>query len=181
LRDAETANNPLTAFAAVKKANALARDTEKYADIAAIVNTGNSTRRYDELNNTKRQISDLFARYRPQLTAKINSGSPQHERIGRKLAQILEADGFTITNGNPAFLVNLNINDTEEDGQTNIFVRSNFTITLETTRAWETLFSYSKNMPRAGHINLDGAYNRAWLNIEKDLDEHFSKELNAVF
>ena len=55
-----------------------------------------------------------------------------------------------------------------------VFVRPGIVISvLENNGSGTVLASYSKQYPKYGHVNLDGAYAKAYAEIEKDLRQHF--------
>jgi len=75
------------------------------------------------------------------------------------------------------YQVSVKLNMNEEKGTEYFFVRPGLTVNIE--RSGKTLFSYSKNYPRASHTTNDGAYNRAIIAVENDLKENFIRQLTA--
>jgi hypothetical protein len=84
-----------------------------------------------------------------------------------------------ITVGNTAaYSVTANLTVANEELPAGLFLRPGIVVSVE--RSGKALFSYSKNYPRYGHKTRDGALNRMFMAIEKDLEENFITGLIAM-
>jgi hypothetical protein len=180
LDSAQSSAEPLSAMGKLKQARSIYRVTGEYVTMAVTINSGAVTQ-YKGVSDTGKQIDDAIEKYRASLTASVAVNRDQYQRIKGKLSELLEARGFTITDRNPVYAVTLTVQTEEEPAPAYQFVRSSVDIQIALTKTKAVVFSYHKNLPRYGHSSLEGAYNRAYLNIEEDLEGNFIKEFNLVF
>jgi hypothetical protein len=180
LNAAEKGNHPLPALGKLKRARSVSRINEEYLTMISVINPRAAGQYTDPVQGAARRIENLMASYRPRLSARVVCGR-EYARIGRKLGELLQGQGFTITERNPAYVCTVTVDTSEEITPAYKFVRPAVAvdITLDTDKS--VLFSYNRSLSRAGWNSLEGAYNRAYLDIEKDLSDHFAKELNAAF
>jgi hypothetical protein len=160
------------------RAQRIADITEEYIKTAAVVDSRSGGKYMAYLN----QIQDLRSAYRTVrdgLTFGVRANAADDgERITRFLEALLEDNGYVITSRNPQYSLVVRLTVTEEAYDTGMFVRPGIVIRLE--RNGKSLFSYSQNYDRYGHRSRDGAYNRAYIAIEKDLEENFMTKLAAM-
>ncbi|MDR1626343.1 MAG: hypothetical protein LBT33_07360 [Spirochaetia bacterium] len=177
---AEKSADPLSAVGRLRKAQTIAKLTAEYVSMAAIVNP-DAASRYGNIPRLSQQIQDLLTKNRPRLTASVVCEPAAHQRVGRKMNEVLEARGFTIVNSRPAYIVSVKVTATEEDTPAAKFVRPALDVKISLASKKTVLFSYTKNLSRSGHASLEGAYGRAYLNMESDLEENFVSEFYRVF
>ena len=95
-------------------------------------------------------------------------------RIINTLKKIFETNGYVIKPKNGMFIIEINIDMPEEELPSGIFMRSSIEIAIE--QSGENIFTYSKTLPRYGHITKIGAINKNCLEIEKELEKNFMSE-----
>jgi hypothetical protein len=176
--DANRETEPLYVCGLLFRGLRIADITEEYIKTAAVVDP-RSTGKYTQYIT---QIQNLRASYRTRrdgLTFTVTANAADETgRIERTVQELLEDNGYIITAGNPQYAVSIRLTMTEENLEAGIFVRSGIAVRIE--RNGRALFSYSKNYQRHGHQTLDGAYNRAFMAIEQDLEENFVTKLTAM-
>ncbi|MDR1429447.1 MAG: hypothetical protein LBI85_04085 [Spirochaetaceae bacterium] len=150
--------------------------TEELIKTAALVDTGASQKYAGTLGLISRIRSDYRSR-RGNLNFGLTVEGDRNGRVERALGALLESSGYLIARQNPAYLVSVILTSAEENLPSGVFIRPGVTLRIE--RGGAVLFSYSKNYTRYGHITLDGAYNRAFLAVERDLEENFIAKLTA--
>jgi len=176
--DAAQTTEPFYACGLLFRALKIADITQEYIKTAAVIDPS-STAKYTSSLNQIQNISSQYRKKRDGLTFSVNiNDADTTGRIARKLQELLEANGCTVTVRNPLYEVSVRLNTTEENTNAGIFIRSGITVRIE--RNGNALFSYSKNYQRYGHQTLNGAYNRAFMAIEKDLEENFTANLTAM-
>jgi hypothetical protein len=126
-----------------------------------------------------RGIGDAYQALRASVTLRMNAAAQGTEddrafaeRIGRRVQEVLEEAGFTFAAGGAKarYTVTVGTTQAREEYEAGLFIRAALEIRIE--GAGKPLFSYTKNYDRMGHRTLSGAYNRAALHIEKDLEAH---------
>jgi hypothetical protein len=152
--------------------------TEEYIKTAAVVDP-QSTGKYAKYITQIQNLRSSYRTRRDGLTFTVTANAPDETmRVERKLQELLEDNGYIITARNPQYTVSIRLTMTEENPEAGLFVRSGIIVRIE--RGGKALFSYSKNYQRYGHNTREGAYNRAFMAIEKDLDENFISKLTAM-
>jgi hypothetical protein len=100
-------------------------------------------------------------------------------RVERRLAALLEDNGFVVASVPAMYTLNVRLTAEEETNNAGNFVTPGITLRLE--RDGKTLFSYSKNYERSGHrTSMNTAYTRAIMGVEKDLEENFIRQFTAM-
>ena len=176
--DAEQEAESLYACGLLFRALKIGNITEEYIKSATVIDPSSAAGYSSYLTQIQR-IRSQYRTKRDGLTFTVSTGSEDSTgRIKRKLQELLEANGCTVSSRNPMYEVSVRLNMAEENLQAGIFIRSGITVQVE--RRGNALLSYSKNYPRYGQQTLDGAYNRTFLAIEKDLEENFAATLTAL-
>jgi hypothetical protein len=178
---AEKSGDPLSAAGKLRKARSISRINEEYARMVSVINTAAGQQYLKTIPETARQIEEGLEQHRTRLRAAVVCPVEEHQRISVKLREVLQGYGFTITDRNPVYTVNLRVSTTEEKTPAIFFVRSAVDAEILLSADRTVLFSYNRSLPRYGHATMEGAYGRAYLNIERDLEDNFIRELNAVF
>jgi hypothetical protein len=176
--DANRETEALYSCGLLFRALKLADLTEEYIKTAAAVDS-QSAQKYAPYGTQIQALRSAYRVKRDGLTFAVRaSAADETGRVERKLQELLEDNGYIITARNPQYSVSLQLTTSEEIYDRGIFIRSGIAIRLE--RNGKSLFSYSKNYDREGHKTLDGAYNRAFMAIEKDLEENFMAKLSGM-
>jgi len=177
--DASNESEPLYACGLLFRAIKIAGVTEEYIKTAAVIDPS-STAKYSTYITQIQNIRSRYRTNRDRLTFTVNANSTDSTgRIERKLQELLEANGCIVSARNPQYTVSVRLNMSEENSESGlIFIRSGITVRVEGKN--KSLFSYSKNYQRYGHATLNGAYNRAFMAIEQDLEENFTTQLTAL-
>jgi hypothetical protein len=176
--DAARESEPLYACGLLYRAIPIGDITEEYIKTAAVIDPS-STARYSAHLTLIQNLRSQYRIIRDGLTFSVDSSSEDTTgRIARKLQEILEDNGCTVSVRNPLYTVSARLNMTQENLPAGIIIRPGITIRIE--RGGRALLSYSKNYERYGHQMLEGAYNRAFLAIENDLAENFAPRLTAL-
>jgi hypothetical protein len=152
--------------------------TEEYINTAAVVSSGATEKYAPVLRQIQKLRSDYRAR-RSALTFTVKVDGPDTMgRIERKLQELLEGNGYVIAMRNPQYTVLARFTAKEEAYSSGVYIRSGISVRVE--RADSALFSYGKNYDRVTSRNTDGAYSRAFLAVEEDLEENFITKLTAM-
>jgi hypothetical protein len=150
--------------------------TEEFIKTAAVLDSA-AARKYEEVLSLINKIRSDYRSKREGLSFGIIVEGDRNGRIQRKLGELLEQNGYVISRRNPPYTVAVSLSLAEETLPSGLFIRAGLSVRIE--RGKKTLFSYSKNYNRYGHTTLDGAYNRALLAVERDLEENFIAKLTA--
>jgi len=177
--DSSNESEPLYACGLLFRAVKIAGITEEYIKTAAVIDPS-STSKYSAFITQIQNIRSRYRTNRDRLTFNVNVNSTDSTgKIERKLQELLEANGCIVSARNPQYTVSVRLNMSEEYTESGIiFIHSGISARVEGKD--KTLFSYSKNYPRYGHGNLNGAYNRAFTAIEQDLEANFTTQLTAL-
>lgn len=106
------------------------------------------------------------------------AGGDVNGRIARKLASLLEENGYTVTDSGGLYTLTARISNEEETLPAGVFVMTGITVRIGKDSA--PLFSYSKSYDRYGHRTLSGAMSRAVAAIEQDLETNFMERFTAT-
>lgn len=153
--------------------------TEEYIKTASVVDPRSSAQYAPHLA----KINEVRSAYRAKRTA-LNFGitvtSPESSgRLERKLQELLERSGYTVTARNPVYMVTAVLSAEEGTNAAGYYVRPGLTVRIE--RGGQAFFSYGKNYSRATNMTgIAEAYNRALLTIERDLEENFITRFSAM-
>jgi hypothetical protein len=150
--------------------------TEELIKTAALVDTG-ASQRYSGTLDLINRIRSAYRSRREGLSFGLHVEGDRNGRIERRLGELLESSGCVIARQNPAYQVSVILTSAEESLPSGVFIRPGIVLRIE--RGGAVLFSYSKNYNRYGHLSPDGAYNRALLAVERDLEENFIAKLTA--
>jgi hypothetical protein len=176
--DADKETEALYACGLLYKGLRIGDITEEYINTAVVVSSGPAEKYTTILSLIQKLRSEYRAR-RGALTFTIRVDGPDTVgRIERKLQELLEGNGYVITMRNPQYTVSARFTASEEPYSSGIYIRSGITIRIE--GAGSALFSYGKNYDRVTSRNLDGAYSRAFLAVEEDLEKNFITKLTAM-
>ncbi len=93
--------------------------------------------------------------------------------------EILMNNGWTANSQNPNFVISVSVETILEDSPNYWFVRP--MIDVEVSQNGNVIFNYGKSLDRTGNPSAEAALNRAYLNIETDLEENFMNEFLAAF
>jgi hypothetical protein len=177
-QDAAGSGEPLYAAALYYRAVKLAGAVDEWIKTAVIIDPAARTR-YAATTQALQTLRSNYRRAREGVSFGVQTSSADFAgRVERALAALLEDAGFLVAETDPAYLIRARVTANEEQYDAGVFIRPGLRITLE--RGGRALFSYSKNFTRYGHKSLDGAYNRAFLAIEADLEENFLPRLQAM-
>lgn len=153
--------------------------TEEYIKAAAVVDPRNAAKYAADLTKIH-EVRSAYRTRRTGLTFVVGVTSPENSgRLERKLQGLLEREGYAVTPRNPLYRVSAVLSAEEGTNMAGYFVRPGITIRVE--RGDRTFFSYGKNYSRfTSTANTAGAYNRAFMTIERDLEENFITQFSAM-
>jgi hypothetical protein len=177
--DAEAQTEALYAVSLLYRGLRLCDITEEFIRTAAVVDSA-AGRRY-EANIAG--IQALRSEYRVKkdgLNFAIRVNSPENSgRVERRLAALLEDNGFVVAPAPAMYMLNVRLTAEEETNNAGNFVTPGITVRVE--RDGRTLFSYSRNYDRSGHrTSMNTAYTRAIMEVERDLEENFIRQFTAM-
>jgi hypothetical protein len=178
-RSAETEAEDLYACGLLFRAVKIAGLTEEYIRTAAAVDSS-SQKKYAETVERLQRVRSAYRVKHGGLSFWVNANNADSAgRVERALRNLLEDKGYITAGGNAAaYSVTANLTVKDEELPAGLFLRPGIVVRVE--RAGKALFSYSKNYPRYGHKTRDGALNRMFMAIEKDLEENFITGLIAM-
>jgi hypothetical protein len=153
--------------------------TEEYIKAASVVDPRNAAKYAADLT-TINETRSAYRTRRTGLTFTVGVTSPERSgRLERKLQELLEREGYAVTPRNPLYQVSAVLSAEEGNNMAGYFVRPGITIRVE--RGDQTFFSYGKNYSRFTNMtSTSGAYNRALMAIEQDLEENFITQFSAM-
>jgi hypothetical protein len=179
---AEKERNPLSVFAIVEEARTLLLLNKEYASMLSVINQNSTSRVVANLAQIERRINEININSRQRLmTASIVCADKEHDRVAQKLQEILMKSGWNSDSQEPNFDINVSVRMNLEEGQRYWFVRPMIDVRVLQLHDGRTIFSYSKTLERAGHLSKEGARNRAYLDIEKDLMDNFMNQFIETF
>ncbi|MDR2499856.1 MAG: hypothetical protein LBD37_02090 [Treponema sp.] len=153
--------------------------TEEYIKTAVVVDPASGAKYAAHIA----AIQDIRANYRAKrdgLRFTVTAQSPENSgRLERKLNALLENHGYVTASGGGSYTLSARLAGEELINDVGNFVTPGVTIRLE--REGRALFSYTKTYGRSSHrTSMAAAYTRALLEIERDLEENFMRELSAL-
>ena len=160
-------------FSAVAKAVDQAESLLRDGEMLCIVNP--------ESRNSMEQVFDLieisrrqFDTIKQQMTFRVDVINDPTGTFTTIFQELLSSNGFIVSSQNARYTVVADIYASESENPVGVFVRPGITISIsENAGTGKFLSSYSKQYPKYGHISLEGAYAKAYAEIEKDLRLHF--------
>ncbi|MDR2374977.1 MAG: hypothetical protein LBD96_00910 [Treponema sp.] len=175
--DAEGEMEPLYACGLLSRAAGIGTLTEELIKTAVVVDPAVS---YAEDLALIQELRSAYRTRRAGLSFGVSVTSPESPaRLERKLQQLLETMGAAVTTRNPLYMVSAVLSADEGSNMAGYYVRPGISIRVE--RGGEALFSYGKNYERFNNLSsTSGAYNRAFIAIEKDLEENFITQFAAM-
>jgi hypothetical protein len=172
------AAEPLYACALLHRAQRIAGLTEEYIKTATLLDP-KARAKYAPRLAAITEARRAYRSKREGLTFSVRvGGADEAGRVERVISGLLENEGYAVSGIGAPYTVNTRLTMTEEQYDAGVFIRSGITIGIE--RNGRSLFSYSKSYPRYGHKTPDGACNRAFMAIEKDLQENFITAFTAM-
>jgi hypothetical protein len=178
-RSAKAESEDFYACGLLFRAVRIAGLTEEYVRTAAAVET-RSQQKYADTVKLLERVRSAYRTKRGGLSFSVSTNRADSEkRVERALRNLLEDSGYITATGNTApYSVSATLTVTDEELPAGLFLRPGIVVSVE--RAGRELFSYSKNYSRYGHRTRDGALNRMFMAIEKDLEENFITDLTAM-
>jgi hypothetical protein len=147
------------------------------ANTLAVVDPAAALQYGDTLRLTQ-ETAAAYISMRSGLSFNVRLSGDRLNRIQRKLLSLLERNGYTASPSGAMYTITGDIESAEEDLPAGIFIRSGINLRVINARGI-SLFSYNANYTRVGHKILDQAYNRAFLQIENDMENSFIQKFNA--
>jgi hypothetical protein len=179
--DVEGETEPLYACGLLSRAASVGALTEELIKTAVVVDNSAS---YAADLALIQELRSAYRSRRAGLSFDISVTSPESPgRLERKLQQLLETIGASVSPRNPLYTVSAVLSADEGANAAGHYVRLGLSIRIERNGAASgaALFSYGKNYDRFNNLSsLSGAYNRAFLAIEKDLEENFITQFSAM-
>lgn len=162
-----------SAFSAAAKAVDKAASLRRDAEMLRVLSPGERDpirSVFDLLTGCERRFSTLKRR----MTFSVSVRNDPAGTFAVILQELLSSNGFICTEQNAQYLVEANITTVESQNAVGIFVRPGIVLSVTANDGSETvLTSYSKQYAKYGHITLNGAYAKAYAEIEQDLRLHF--------
>jgi hypothetical protein len=174
--DAEREQESFYSCSLLYRALRIAGITEELIKGAALIDPA-SSQKYGECLSLINAIRSSFRSRRGGLTFELKVRGDRNGRIERGLGELLENNGCTISGNGASYTLAVTVSSAEENLPSGIFIHPGIVLRIE--HGDRTLFSYSKNYNRFGHMTLDGAYNRAFIAMEQDLEQNFISALTA--
>jgi hypothetical protein len=176
--DASNESEALYACALLYRSLCLAALTEELIQSAAVVDPRSAAVYVAPLAAVQR-VRSAYRAIQNGLSFSIQVEGPDIQgRIGRKLGELLESAGYTASPAYGGYSLIVRLSVPEEHLEAGVFVRPGITLRIE--RRGGVLFSYNKNYPRSGYPTLEGAYNRAFAVIERDMEDTFIRRFTAM-
>lgn len=176
--DAAGEAEPLYGCALLYRGLRLAGLAEELIKSASLV-TPPSTGKYTASLAAIQQLRSDYRRQRDGLVFTVRVEGPDFQgRIERKLAELLEANGYVVAPNGGAYSLAARLAMPEETLAAGVFVRPGIAIRVE--REGRSFFSYNKNYQRFGQRTVEGAHSRALAAIEQDLEENFIGRFTAM-
>lgn len=156
--------------------------TEEYIKTAVVVDPAAGAR-YEDAIAVMQRVRSGYRAIRDGLSFSVSVRGPDTAgRIDRVLRDLLEDAGYVVgggSGGQYTVSARLSLEEETTDSGGN-FVTPGITVRVE--RGGKALFSYSKNYERSGsRSSMNNALQRAFTEVERDLEENFMRELTALF
>ena len=177
--DAERETEALYVCGLLFRAAAAGGLTEEYIKTAVAVDPA-AGKRYESHIAKIQEIRAGYRGKRDGLRFSVTVQSPENSgRLERKLNALLEDSGYAVESGGGSYTLSARLSGEETINDVGNFVTPGVTIRL--MREGKTLFSYTKTYGRSSHrASMSAAYTRALIEIERDLEENFMRELSAL-
>ncbi len=178
LNIAQSSSDPFRSFSRAKAVQKLTVDSSTNLKRLCILDFSKGKeflKLADELNS---KATTLMIQKKQKLSFAVNINGDSDKNISFSVKNIFETQGFVCSVNNPLYLINGEIHFVESEiTGVGIFVRPAVSIIVESKTNGEVLGSYTKQLPKYGHKNLDGAYAKANVELEKDLKENLIDSL----
>lgn len=116
----------------------------------------------------------------PLNSAKVVLLDQASDGIAGKVRQIIQDNGLLLVDRDAAYLVTIKFDANETQTANYVNVQPAVTITVELERDGTPLVTYTKIYPQFRHVTRTEAYNRAYRNIENDLEGEFAGKLRGI-
>lgn len=129
----------------------------------------------DDLNS---KCTKILNQKKKNLIFSINIDGDKNKSISTVIKNLFEKQNFVCSAKNPIYKINGEIHFVESEVTgIGVFVRPSISINVESKITGQTLSSYSRQLPKYGHKNIDGAYSKALTEIELDLKANLMDSL----
>ena len=146
---------------------------EKTQKKLLLLNTEQGSALSTVVSNLSHQCFSLFETLKQQASFSITIENDFENTITDTVQHILEEEGFSL-GGNPQFLVTGAVTASESSSAAGYFVKPSLSIRIMSVADSHTVGVYSKRYKKWGHLDYERAYRKAFVEVEKDLQEHFT-------
>ena len=153
----------------LKKLNALQKTAEKLT----VLDFANGERLHSSIITLKNDCITQRQALKEQMKFSIQIENDCDDAVAIALQEILENEGF-IYDPDGALCLSGNIKTAITENDAGVFITPRLSLKIIDTKNGEkSLASYAKAYKRWGHIHLEGAKKKAFVEVEKDLRAHF--------
>ena len=166
-------SSPFTKFVdlskTLKELNALQKTLEKLT----VLDFANGENLHSSIVALKNDCTAKRQTLKERMKFSIRIENDCDDAVAIALQEILENEGF-IYDPDGALCLNGNIKTAITENDAGVFVTPRLSLNIIDTKNGEkSLASYAKAYKRWGHINVEGAKKKAFVEVEKDLRAHF--------
>ena len=178
VRTAEAAlpANALAAYASARKALGRLDEFSLTTQYLSVLDADAGMKNAKSISALRLRGNDVVACAKPQLTFAVHIENDDAASVATVIQTLLETQGFSCTSAMPAYAVTGALRFAESQNAVGVFVRPSLSLTVSSQDG--VVGSYSRQYPKYGHLNLEGAYAKARVEIEKDLKANL---LDALF
>jgi len=169
VKKAESSKNSFVSFGLAKRTAVLLSELETTAQYLAVLDGKNGAETLASIDILLNRCTDIMSYTKPKLTFSVRIQNDSDNSVTYTIQQLLESKGFACGNPKPSFIINGNVQFSESKNSVGVFVRPAISLQVFSSSMNEQLGSYSRQYPKYGHNNLEAAYAKARVEIEKDL------------
>jgi hypothetical protein len=178
LASASNESEPLHKFKLLQQAAAAGHLIEE--DVQDITVIGASSAQFSTLITIAKNAINEYNMLRSQISFEIKITNDRQNRIQRKLSQILEREGMSVSQRRPLYKIIGSISTAEESLPAAPYtVTAGIEFEIQNVSG-KSVFSYNTSYSRTSNrVSWDRAYDMAFMKIEKGLDDDFVTVFNA--
>ncbi len=179
VQNAQSTNNLFLALKITKETITQLEDLQKISQYLFVLGEENTNNTSESIDNLYNRCNKIIYSTKPKLTFNVKIQNDSDEIITHTIQELLESQGFSCKTMGYSYIITGNIKFSESENAVGVFVRPAISLQVFSADDKSNLLgSYSKQYPKYGHKNWNGAHEKARVEIEKDLK---AKLLDSLF
>lgn len=167
--------NDFLVYLALQKTQSDIKDLEKNISFIKLLWNWNENE-IQKYSSIVKEIRTKQNNLKKQLLLSINVENDRNNVLYGTIHKVFREKGFTILKENTSYLINISVSCYESENERGFFVTPDIYLSIE--YQGEEIYSYSKTYEKIGHKNISGAYDRAYIHIQKDLRDNLFSSID---